>query len=98
MLINFGINKYHKKFVASFFIAMSILIMILVLINALISQPTEKTFDPYPYWVFAIIMGLIIQQVYFEIKLIKIPKQKTASLTRGFTSVLLFLFLLFIIY
>lgn len=53
--------------------------IVCVLVSAIVNSPTEKRFDPYPYWLFIFIVGLLVQQIFFEMKY----EQSKAPLIRG---------------
>ena len=91
LIINSGINKTHQKFVGYYIAVMSSFIMVFVLISIFVNSPYEKVFDPYPYWTFIFVMGLIAQQIIFELKFIKEGKQYKATWIRGFVHVVLLL-------
>lgn len=94
LIINAGLNKTHRKFVSYYIIIMIILMMILVLISIFVNSPTDKVFDPYPYWFFIFLIGFIWQQIFFEMKFIKESKQFNFTLTRGFINFVVLLFFL----
>ena len=96
LIINSGINKSHQKFVGYYITIMILLMMFLILVSIFVNPPYEKVFDLYPYWVFIFVIGFIVQQIIFELKLIKEKNVHKATWIRGGIHGVLLLSFLFI--